>query len=117
MGNRRRARRPVGRSGQRGTFLVYVGFIFLVLVPILLLFVNWLRRTRDHNLYTQVHIRSLSAAESAQELTRYFFTKQPVGMPAAALTGDWKAGSTGSYEVKVDSSTVVRVTVTHEGYP
>lgn len=114
--NRRREIRAV-RSEEKGSFLIYVGFLLLIFVPMLLMFVNWLKGTRDHNLYTQVHVKSASSAESAQELTRYFFTKHPAGMPSAALMVNWEPGATGSYEVNVDSSTVVRVTVTHEGYP
>lgn len=110
-------RNPIFHNREKGSFLIYVGFILLIFVPMLMMFVNWLKGTRDHNLYTQVHIKSASAAESAQEMTRYLFIKDPSGVPTANMKANWAEGTSGSYDVRVDSSTLVRVTFTHEGYP
>ncbi|MBL8024123.1 MAG: hypothetical protein JNK54_07580 [Elusimicrobia bacterium] len=95
-----------------------MSFLLLILLPILMMFTSWLKRTRDHNLLTQVHIGSVSASESAQDLTQFLsVTADSALRPSSGIRRNWIPGTTGTFDIEIDPSTTVRVTLTHEGYP
>lgn len=94
--------------------MILTVFFFLVLMPVLLVFIRWTMVHRQANTLARVQTKEYFGGLSGADATRYLIQNVTPGCPG---TNCWDPGNTLTRTILIDSGTVVTIQMTNVGTP